>query len=84
MKNEGLDWLADKVNTTLRLAGHEARYFPPGGESSGLQPFFPNPNYVPSVAGLTIAEQHWVSRLRGAPADSTTAVSYTHLRAHET
>jgi hypothetical protein len=72
----GLDWLADKVNATLRHAGHEARYFPPGGESAGLPPFFPNRRYIPGVAGLTIAEQHWVSRLRGAPADSTTAGFY--------
>ena len=72
----GLDWVAEKINATLGHAGQRARYFPPGGESTGLPPFFPNPNYVPGVAGLTVGEQHWVSRLRGAPADSTTAGFY--------
>jgi hypothetical protein len=71
-----LDWVAEKINTTLGPAGQRARYFPPGGESTGLPPFFPNPKYVPSVAGLTVAEQHWVSRLRGAPADTTTTVGF--------
>ena len=72
----GLEWLTSKINATLGNAGQKARWFPPGGESSGLPPFFPNPKYVPSVAGLTITEQHWVSRLRGAPPDSTTAGFY--------
>ena len=72
----GLDWIAEKINATLGYAGQRARYFPPGGESSGLPPFFPNPKYIPGVAGLTVAEQHWVTRLQGAPADSTTAGFY--------
>jgi WD40 repeat protein len=72
----GLDWIAEKINGTLKGAEQKARYFPPGGESSGLPPFFPNPKHIPSVAGLTIAEQHWMSRLRGVPADSTTAGFY--------
>jgi WD40 repeat protein len=67
----GLDWLADKINATLTTAEQKARYLPPGGESTGLPPFFPNPKYVPGVAGLTVIEQHWVSRLRGAPAETT-------------
>ena len=72
----GLEWLTSKVNTTPGNAGQQARWFPPGGESSGLPPFFPNPKYVPSVAGLTIAEQHWISRLRGAPPARATAGFY--------
>jgi hypothetical protein len=72
----GLDWIAERINATLEAAGQRARYFPPGGESTGLPPFFPNPKYVPSVAGLTVAEQHWVNRLRGAPTNSTTAGFY--------
>ena len=74
----GLDWLTGKINATLKHKGCEARarYFPPGGESTGLPPFFPNPKFVASVAGLTVAEQHWVSRLRGVPTDTTTAGFY--------
>ena len=72
----GLDRIVEKINATLGHAGQRARYIPPGGESTGLPPFFPNPKYVPSVAGLTVAEQHWVSRLRGAPAGSTAAGFY--------
>src|SRR5262249_16195088 len=71
-----LDWVAGKINATLSNTGQTARWFPPGGESSGRPPFFPNPKYVPGVAGLTIAEQHWVSRLRGAPTDSATEGFY--------
>jgi hypothetical protein len=72
----GLAEVVGKINTTLRHAGQSAHCFPPGGEFTEDPPFFPNPKYVPSVAGLTVAEQHWVSRLRGAPADSTTAGFY--------
>jgi WD40 repeat protein len=66
----GLDWLVERINATVASIGQRARYFPPGGESMGLPPFFPNPRYVPSVA------QHWVSRLRGAPTDTATAGFY--------
>ena len=72
----GLDWVTDKINTRLADTEQEARWFPPGGQSTGLPPFFPNPKYVPGVAGLTVAEQHWVSRLRGAPANRGTAGFY--------
>ena len=69
----GLDWIAEKVKATL---GQKAPYFPPGGESSGLPPFFPNPNYMPNLTGLTVAEQHWMTRLRGVPKDGTTRGFY--------
>jgi hypothetical protein len=73
----GLDWVTGKINRMLGQTGQEAGWFPPRGRSpGGLTPFFPNPKYVPGVAGLTVVEQHWVSRLRGAPADSTTAGFY--------
>ena len=66
-----------KINTTLEHYGQMAHCYPPGGEFTGSPPFFPNPKYDHSVAGLTVAEQqHWVSRLRAAPADSTTAGFY--------
>ena len=72
-----LDEVVGKINEVLGQAGQEAGLFSPRGRSIGEStPFFPNPRYVPSVAGLTVAEQHWVSRLRGAPADATTAGLY--------
>jgi hypothetical protein len=71
-----LNWIAEKINQILAQAGQKAGWFPPRGRSIGFTPFFPNPKYVPDVAGLTVAEQHWVSRLRGAPAESATAGFY--------
>ena len=73
-----LNWVAEKINKVLRQAGQEAGWFPPGGRSTGFTPFFPNPDYVPGgVAGLTVAEQqYWVSRLRGAPAESAAVGFY--------
>ena len=67
----GLDGLLEKVNAVIGQGGQTARYFPPGGESSGLPPFFPNVKYVPGAAGPTITEQHWVGRLRGGPSGDT-------------
>jgi WD domain, G-beta repeat len=79
-QNLPLDWVAEKINTALGQAKQRARYIPPGSESTGIPPFFPNPKYdpnLPNMAGLTLAEQqHWVSKLRGAPADTTTAGFY--------
>ena len=38
----------------------------PRGKTDGTPPFFPNPDYRPNVAGLTVAiQQHWMSRLTG-------------------
>ena len=72
----GLDWVAERINGMLAQGGQTARSISPSGQSTGLTPFFPNPKYVPDVAGLTVAEQHWVSRLRGAPAETATAGFY--------
>jgi WD40 repeat protein len=72
----GLDWVTDRVNAILADIAQEARWFPPGGQSCGLPPFFPNPRHVPGVAGLTVADQHWVSRLRGVPAGSAATGFY--------
>ncbi|NUK32249.1 hypothetical protein HRW12_00355 [Streptomyces lunaelactis] len=44
-----------------------ARHFTPATGGTGLPPFFPNRHREPGVAGMPVAEQHWVSRLRGAP-----------------
>ena len=59
---------------------------PPTG-SAGIAPFFANPAYRPGVAGLTVAEQHWLSRVRGGPEESTTGFYLTgktgRLRAGE-
>ena len=36
--------------------------------AAGLAPFFPNPQHVPGVAGLSVAEQRdWLSLVRGGP-----------------
>lgn len=69
----GLDWVSEKIKATL---GQKAPYFPPGGESVGLPPFFPNRDYRPNLAGLTVAEQHWITRLRGVPEETTVTGFY--------
>ena len=38
---------------------------------TGVPPFFPNPHYRPGLAGLTVADQHWLSRVRGGPEETT-------------
>jgi len=57
--------------------GQKARVFPPATGSPGIPPFFPNKNYWPGLAGLTVSEQHWLSRVRGAPQESTTGFYLT-------
>jgi hypothetical protein len=72
----GLESILGNINAALENAGQQASCFPPPGGFTGFTPFFPNPKYVPNLAGLTVAEQHWVSRLRGAPADTATTGFY--------
>ena len=74
----GPDWIAQLINSALKEANadQEARCFPPSSGLLGLPPFFPNPDFIPGLAGRTVAEQHWVNRLRGAPAESATAGFY--------
>ncbi len=72
----GLDWITGKINEKLGQAEQKTRSISPHGETTGVPPFFPNPNYVPGVAGRTLAEQHWISRVRGAPAVSTTTEGF--------
>ena len=72
-------------------AGHaqqQARVFMPATGSTGIPPFFPNPSHRAGLAGLTVADQqHWLSRLRGGPQESTTGFYFTgktgRLRAAE-
>jgi hypothetical protein len=57
--------------------GQEARLFLPAAGSAGIPPFFPNKLYRPGLAGRTVSEQHWLSRVRGAPDESTTGFYLT-------
>ena len=53
-------------------APQQARVFVPAAGSTGIPPFFPNPSHQASLAGLTVADQqHWLSRVRGGPEEST-------------
>jgi WD40 repeat protein len=50
----------------------QARVFSPGTGLTGIPPFFPNSYYQPSLAGMTVADQqHWLSRVRGGPHETT-------------
>ena len=71
-----LESVLEEVRAALGAPGQAPRVFWPGGQSGGLSPFFPNVKYVPGVAGLTVAEQDWASRLRGIPAGDTPEGSY--------
>jgi WD40 repeat protein len=73
-----LDSIVQAVNSLpAAYAGQEARVFPPAKGYSAIPPFFINPFHRPDVAGLTVAEQHWLSRLRGGPEESTTGFYLT-------
>ncbi len=84
-----LDWIVQAVNDAhAGQAEQQARLFPPATGSTGIPPFFPNPCHQPGLAGLTVADQqHWLSRVRGAPEESTTGFYLTgktgRLRAAE-
>ncbi|WP_342661668.1 WD40 repeat domain-containing protein [Rhodococcus ruber] len=49
------------------LAGTDQRAWMHHPPSPRVPHFFPNPGYIPAVAGLTVDAQHWISRARGAP-----------------
>ncbi|MGP4090316.1 AAA family ATPase [Streptomyces sp. KR55] len=73
-----LNDIVDVINTANPGIEQKARYFPPAETgSTGTELFFPNPTYVPDVARLTITDQHWISRLRGAPQETTTGFYLT-------
>ena len=61
------------VNEILHNADQRARAFSPRGETVGVPPFFPNSKFEPSVAGFTVSDQHWVSKMRGTPTESATS-----------
>ena len=81
--------IVQAVNDTCAgQAQQEARVFLPAAGSTGIPPFFPNPSHQPGLTGLTVADQqHWLSRLRGGPQESTTGFYLTgktgRLRAAE-
>ncbi|TQK44398.1 WD40 repeat protein [Streptomyces sp. SLBN-118] len=59
--------LADAINTAHPGSGQVVHCLPPAKGDTVTPPFIPNPLFEEGVAGLTTAEQHWLSRLRGAP-----------------
>ena len=72
-----LDTIVQAVNDAHPGAAQQARLFTPAGGSRGIAPFFANPAHRPGVAGLTITEQHWLSRVRAGPQESTTGFYLT-------
>jgi hypothetical protein len=84
-----LDSLVDQVNRAYRgTADQVARYFPPPWGATGIPPFFPNPQHKPGMAGLSVTDQHWLIKLRGAGRHAATgsylAGSSGRIRAAET
>jgi WD40 repeat protein len=72
-----LDTIVQAVNTAHPGATQRALLFTPPGGYGGVAPFFANPAYRSGVAGLTVPEQHWLSRVRGGPEESTTGFYLT-------
>ena len=72
-----LDTIVQAVNDAHPGAEQQALLFTPAGGYGSIAPFFANPAHRPGVAGLTITEQHWLSRVRGGPAESTTGFYLT-------
>ena len=65
-------------HSRIGAPGQEAVLFPPRGRLSGIPQFFPNPYYHPGLGGLTVDDQqHWLSRVRGGPEESTTGFYLT-------
>lgn len=58
-----LDTVLRVIDRALKDTGQRAAMFAAG--FSTLPEFFPNVDYIPQVAGLTVAEQHWISKARG-------------------
>ena len=59
------DVLAGSINSQLP-EWQRARSHPPASGVEEPPPFFPNPDYQPVPAGITLADQaYWASRLRG-------------------
>jgi WD40 repeat protein len=63
-----LDSLVQGVNDAIAgQAEQRARVFSPPTGSTGIPPVFLNKDFAPGLAGLTVDEQHWLSRVRGGP-----------------
>ena len=68
----GLDSLVQAINdSNAGRAEQQARVFPPPTGSTGIPSFFPNKQFVPGLAGLTVDEQHWLSRVLAGPEEMT-------------
>ena len=65
-----LETVVQAVNDAF-AGEQEARWFTPATGSTGLPPFFPNPAYRPNLAGLTLDEQHWRSRLQAGETEAS-------------
>jgi WD40 repeat protein len=64
------DVLVDSINDRLPY-WQEVRSYPPSSGVARVPPFFPNPEFKPVPAGLTLSDQkHWQSRLQGADAEN--------------
>ncbi|NKX56836.1 hypothetical protein, partial [Arthrobacter mobilis] len=61
------DLFLGEVNSALALHRPDQQARLIRGAITGIAPFLPNRKHVPAVAGLTVEEQVWVARLRGAP-----------------
>lgn len=73
-----LDAIAVAINKANAASGTRqvARWWaPPRTGSTGPPPFFRNKDFKLGLAGRTVDEQHWLSRVRGGP-EETTAGSY--------
>ena len=68
-----LETIAQDINDAQAGKGiQKARVFSPVVGLTGIPPFFPNPYHQPSLAGMTVADQqHWISRVRGGPDETT-------------
>src|SRR5207244_775036 len=68
-----LDSIVEAVNdANMGKVEQRARVFQPPTGSTGIPPFFPNKDFRSGLAGLTVDEQHWLSRIRGGPEETTT------------
>ena len=65
-----LETVVQAVNNAC-AGQQEAICFPPATGFTGLPPFFPNPAYRPNLAGLTVDEQHWRSRLQAGETETS-------------
>ena len=73
-----LDSLVQAINDmNAGQAEQRARVFSPPTGSTGIPPFFPHKDFAPGLAGLTVDEQHWLSRVRGGPEETTTGTYLT-------